>query len=236
MSQKSEKLDETKIEKPGDKKSVPVDVEQASDKGTANEAEDTGVEESADVSSEESLDEFPEESEESEESLEQQLAAAKEQAEKHKEDFLLASAEAENIRKRAQNEIVSARKFAIEKFASELLSVRDSLDLAIAAEIDGVDNEAAGEAIEKMHEGLALTLKQFDAVFEKFGISVIEPKGEKFNPDHHQAMAAVESKDMAPNHVVDVMQKGYLLNDRLLRPAMVVVSKAPAASAEDADK
>jgi molecular chaperone GrpE len=155
-------------------------------------------------------------------SLEQQLEDARAEAQKNQENFLLASAEAENIRKRAQNEMAQARKFAIEKFASELLSVRDSLDLASATEISGED---AG-AVEKMREGLELTLKQLDSVFEKFEITAIDPKGEKFNPDHHQAMAMVETADLEPNHVVEVMQKGYLLKDRLLRPAMVIVSKA----------
>ena len=155
-------------------------------------------------------------------SLEQQLEAVRAEADKNRESFLLASAEAENIRKRAQNEIAQARKFAIEKFASELLSVRDSLDLASSTEINSED----ADAITKMREGLELTLKQLDSVFEKFEISAIDPKGEKFNPDHHQAMAMVETGDLEPNHVVEVMQKGYLLKDRLLRPAMVVVSKA----------
>ena len=165
-------------------------------------------------------------------SLEQRLEAVRAEADKNRESFLLASAEAENIRKRAQNEIAQARKFAIEKFATELLSVRDSLDLASSTEISADD----GGAMEKMREGLQLTLKQLDSVFEKFEISAIDPKGEKFNPDHHQAMAIVETDDLEPNHVVEVMQKGYLLKDRLLRPAMVVVSKAVAAKAqEDAD-
>ena len=128
--------------------------------------------------------------EQDETSLEQQLEAARSEAEKNKENFLLASAEAENIRKRAQNEIAQARKFAIEKFAAELLSVRDSLDLASATEIDGND----ADAVKKMREGLELTLKQLDSVFEKFEISAIDPKGEKFNPDHHQAMEFVEAK------------------------------------------
>lgn len=167
--------------------------------------------------------------EQDETSLEQQLEAARSEAEKNKENFLLASAEAENIRKRAQNEIAQARKFAIEKFAAELLSVRDSLDLASATEIDGND----ADAVKKMREGLELTLKQLDSVFEKFEISAIDPKGEKFNPDHHQAMATVETGDLDPNHVVEVMQKGYLLKDRLLRPAMVVVSKAAAPNAQE---
>ena len=166
---------------------------------------------------------------EAEPSLEQQLEAIRTEAEKNHENFLLASAEAENIRKRAQNEIAQARKFAIEKFATELLSVRDSLELASATEIDSDD----GGAMEKMREGLQLTLKQLDSVFEKFEISVIDPKGEKFNPDHHQAMAMVETEDLEPNHVVEVMQKGYLLKDRLLRPAMVVVSRAVAARTQE---
>ena len=162
-------------------------------------------------------------------SLEQQLEAVRAEADKNRESFLLASAEAENIRKRAQNEIAQARKFAIEKFATELLSVRDSLDLASATEINSED----ADAITKMREGLELTLKQLDSVFEKFEISAIDPKGEKFNPDHHQAMAMVETGDLEPNHVVEVMQKGYLLKDRLLRPAMVVVSKAVTTKAQE---
>lgn len=167
------------------------------------------------------------EQEQTELSLEQQLEEARAELEKNRESFLLASAEAENIRKRAQNEITQARKFAIEKFAAELLGVRDSLDLASTTEISGEDTVA----VEKMREGLELTLKQLDSVFEKFDIKAIDPKGEKFNPDHHQAMAMVESTDVEPNHVVEVMQKGYLLKDRLLRPAMVVVAKAAAADA-----
>ena len=166
---------------------------------------------------------------EAELSLEQQLEAVRAEADKNRESFLLASAEAENIRKRAQNEIAQARKFAIEKFASELLSVRDSLDLASSTEINSED----ADAVTKMREGLELTLKQLDSVFEKFEISAIDPKGEKFNPDHHQAMAMVETGDLEPNHVVEVMQKGYLLKDRLLRPAMVVVSKAVTAKAQE---
>lgn len=161
--------------------------------------------------------------------LQEQLIAAREEAEKNKQSFLLASAEAENIRKRAQNEMINARKYAVEKFAAELLSVRDSLELASKTEIDAGDSASVG----KMREGLSLTLKQLDAAFEKFNITVIDPRGERFNPDHHQAMAAVENADMEPNHVMEVMQKGYLLHDRLLRPAMVVVTKAPADNGAD---
>jgi len=167
--------------------------------------------------------------EQGEPSLEQQLEEVRAEAEKNRENYLLASAEAENIRKRAQNEITQARKFAIEKFAAELLSVRDSLDLASATEINSDDTDA----VKKMREGLELTLKQLDSVFEKFDISAINPKGEKFNPDHHQAMAMIESAEVEPNHVVEVMQKGYLLKDRLLRPAMVVVARAAAPDTQE---
>lgn len=163
--------------------------------------------------------------EKSTDDLQQALQAARSEAAKNHESFLLAAAEAENVRKRAQNEIEAARKFALERFAGELLAVRDSLELASATDLAG---EAA---IEKMQEGLALTLKQLDTVFEKFSISVLDPKGEKFDPEKHQAMTMVETSDLAPNHVLDVMQKGYALNSRLLRPAMVVVSKAPAETA-----
>jgi molecular chaperone GrpE len=154
--------------------------------------------------------------------LQQALEAAKAEAAKNHENFLLAVAEAENVRKRAQNEIEAARKFALERFAGELLAVRDSLELASATDL------TSDTAIEKMQEGLALTLKQLDTVFEKFSIAVLDPKGEKFDPEKHQAMSMVETRELAPNHVVDVMQKGYMLNSRLLRPAMVIVSKAPA--------
>jgi molecular chaperone GrpE len=159
--------------------------------------------------------------------LQQALDTARAEADKNHENFLLAAAEAENIRKRAQNDIDSARKFALERFAGELLAVRDSLELASHTDmsIDG--------AVDKMQEGLILTLKQLDAAFEKFSISIIDPKGEKFDPERHQAMTMVETGDLPPNHVVDVMQKGYSLNSRLLRPAMVVVSKAPAETKPD---
>jgi len=154
--------------------------------------------------------------------LQQAIEAARAEAAKNHDNFLLAVAEAENVRKRAQNEIEAARKFALERFAAELLAVRDSLELASSTDLAGES------AIEKMQEGLALTLKQLDTVFEKFSIAVVDPKGEKFDPEKHQAMSMVETAELAPNHVLDVMQKGYTLNSRLLRPAMVVVSKAPA--------
>lgn len=161
--------------------------------------------------------------------LEQQLEAARAEAAENLDKFLRASAESENVRRRAQIDVENARKYGIERFATELLAVRDSLDLALQ-----VDLQEAGEALKKMHEGIELTLRQLDTVFQRFSISAIDPAGEKFDPEKHQAMSMVETDELEPNHIVTVMQKGYLLHDRLLRPAMVIVAKAKtAAGGED---
>lgn len=136
---------------------------------------------------------------------------------------LRAVAEMENIRRRAENDVINARKYAIEGFASEMIQVKESLDLAQAAEV-GSDESA----LEKMQEGLALTLKQMNQVFEKFGLEEVMPEvNDRFDHDNHQAITLLESAEIEPNHIVDVVQKGYRLKDRLLRPAMVVVAKAP---------
>ena len=127
----------------------------------------------------------------------------------------------ENIRRRSQNEIQSARKYAVEGFAQELLSVKDSLDQAAQVEL----SDAAGEAVIKMKEGLELTLKQLETALSKFAVEEVEAApGVKFNPEHHQAISMVPSEDVPSDHIVSVMQKGFLLKDRLLRPAMVVVA------------
>lgn len=154
--------------------------------------------------------------------LQTALEQAQAEAADAKDKMLRAAAEAENIRRRAESDVANAHKFAIEKFASEVLAVRDSLELALAVEIQDVDNEA----LTKMREGIDLTLKQLDSTFEKFNLTVLDPTGEKFNPEHHQAMSMVESEEHDPNHVVTVVQKGCLLHDRLIRPAMVMVSKS----------
>ncbi len=158
--------------------------------------------------------------------LRAELEAAKAEAATNLEKFLRAKAEADNVRKRTEAEIANIRKYAVESFASELLAVHDSLDLARSVSLA----DAAG-AVEKMHEGLELTLKLMDGVLAKFGVVQIDPKGERFDPERHQALSMVESAEIAPNHVVTVIQKGYLLRDRLLRPAMVVVAKARPAEA-----
>ncbi len=141
-----------------------------------------------------------------------------------KDRFLRAKAESDNVRRRAEADVMAARKFAVESFAAEVLAVHDSLDLARSVKLD----QGNEEAVRKMHEGLELTLKLMDGVFERFGISSINPQGEKFDPERHQAISTVESAEVLPSHVVNVVQKGYMLRDRLLRPAMVVVAKPPA--------
>lgn len=158
------------------------------------------------------------------EHLQQTLQAAQEEVDSLKDQYLRAKAEMENIRRRAETDLSNAHKYAVERFAAEVLTVKDSLELAQAIDIQSEN----AEAVAKMHEGLELTLKQMDSIFEKFALVTVEPKGEKFDPEQHQAITMVESQDVEPNHVVEVVQKGYLLNNRVLRPAMVIVAKAPA--------
>jgi molecular chaperone GrpE len=141
------------------------------------------------------------------------LEAALEEA---KAQVLYVKAEGENIRRRASEDIDKARKFALEKFSAELLAVKDSLDAAIAIE---------NATVESYKNGVELTAKQLLSVFEKFNIAEINPVNEKFDPNKHQAISAVDS-ELEPNTVVNVLQKGYSLNERVLRPALVMVSKA----------
>lgn len=158
------------------------------------------------------------------EHLQQALQAAQEEVDSFKDQYLRAKAEMENVRRRAETDLSNAHKYAIERFAAEVLTVKDSLELAQAIDIQSEN----AEAVTKMHEGLELTLKQLDSIFEKFALVTLEPKGEKFDPEQHQAITMVESRDVEPNHVVEVVQKGYLLNGRVLRPAMVIVARASA--------
>ena len=149
-------------------------------------------------------------------SVEEQLREAVLKAEEHHDAWLRAKAETENVRRRAQDEVIKAGKFAAEKFASAMLPVKDSLEAALA-----IDNQSA----EALREGVALTLKQLVAAFESASLSEENPLGEKFDPNKHQAISTVDS-DAEPNTVVTVLQKGYLLNERVIRPAMVMVAKA----------
>lgn len=147
--------------------------------------------------------------------LEQLLKKAELDAREHHDAWLRAKADAENIRKRAQIDVASAHKYAIENFANELLAVMDSLDAALAVE---------NATVENFKSGMELTLKQLTTAFNKFNLKVINPQGEKFDPHQHQAIGMANS-DLPPNTVVHVMQKGYVLNDRVIRPALVTVSK-----------
>ena len=135
-----------------------------------------------------------------------------------------AKAETENVRRRAETDVASAHNFAIERFALEMLAVKDSLERART-----VDLKVNDAALEKMFEGIDLTLKLMDSIFQKFALIEISPAvGEKFDPEKHQAMSAQDSAEVSPNHVLMALQKGYLLNNRLLRPALVIIAKVPA--------
>ena len=150
--------------------------------------------------------------------LEQQLEAAQDKAAENFDLFLRAKADMDNAAKRAIADVSNARKFAVESFAGELLAVKDSLEAALAD---------PAPTVETLHAGVELTLKQLNAALEKSKVVEINPLGEKFDPHKHQAIAAIES-DVTANTVLSVLQKGYLLNDRVLRPAMVTVAKAKA--------
>ena len=151
------------------------------------------------------------------------LEDARNKADEHWNQVLQSNAELENTRRRARQDVENAHKFALEKFALELLPVKDSLEMGLAAA-----NTDEGEATAQLKEGTELTLKMLTSAMEKFGIETMGTEGETFNPEIHQAMSMQESADHAANTVMTVVQKGYQLNDRLIRPAMVVVSKAMA--------
>ena len=153
--------------------------------------------------------------------LQAELEQARAEAAENLDRFMRARAEAENIRKRAEADVAAAHKYGLERFASEIITVRDSLELARTVDLPADSNPA----VQKMHEGLDLTLKLMDSVFQKFGLTQVDPQWQKFDPERHQAISMVQSTEVPPNHVVTVVQKGYLLNGRLLRPALVVVAK-----------
>jgi len=155
--------------------------------------------------------------------LEEQVAAAQDQA-------LRTAADLQNVRRRAEQDVEKAHKFALEKFAGDLLPVIDSLERGL--ELSSPDDES----IRPMREGIELTLKMFQDTLKRFNLEAIDPHGEPFNAEQHQAMAMQESAEVEPNSVLKVFQKGYQLNGRLLRPAMVVVSKSPSAVSPSIDE
>ncbi len=160
------------------------------------------------------------------EQLRQRLAEAEAKAAANWDQYLRARAEADNIRKRAERDAATAQKFALEGIANDLLGVCDSLELGLTAA------EQPGSDVAKLKEGLKLTQQQLGKVLERYGIEAIDPDGQVFNPGLHQAVLMQESSEQPANTVLSVLQKGYTLKDRLLRPAIVIVAKAPARPAD----
>ncbi len=160
----------------------------------------------------------------SDEHLQQQLEEAEAKAKENWDQLLRVKAEQENLRRRHEREVENAHKYALERFVQDLLPVIDSLEMGAEAAA------SEGATLEKVREGTELTLKMLLSTIEKFGIQAVHPEGEPFNPEYHQAMSMLESPEHAANTVMNVMQKGYTLNERLIRPAMVVVSKGETAT------
>jgi molecular chaperone GrpE len=158
----------------------------------------------------------PEATETAAENPDADLAQAEAKANENWERYLRAAAEVENIRKRAARDVENAHKFALERFGRELLAVKDGLEMALAAS----DNAS----VESLLEGSQATLKLLAATMERFGIATVDPEGEPFDPEFHEAISVQPSEDLEPGSVVAVAQKGYTLNGRLLRPAMVIVA------------
>ena len=147
---------------------------------------------------------------------EDELAAAQAKAEENWDRYLRAAAELDNVRKRAERDVEKAHKFALERFGKELLAVRDTLEMGLAA--------AEGASVESLIEGKNATLKLLTSTLQRFGIEEVDPAGEPFDPELHEAISMQPSDDVEPGSVVTVVQKGYTLNGRLLRPAMVIVA------------
>jgi molecular chaperone GrpE len=159
--------------------------------------------------------------------LEAALADAEARAQQHWNSYLRAVAETENVRKRAQRDLESASRYAVERFAGDLLEVRDSLEL-------GLQSGATAQP-ERLLEGMEATLRLVNRAFEKAGVSVLDPAGQPFNPEFHEAIATQPSTEQPAGTVLAVVQKGYVLNGRLLRPARVLVARAPDPSAAHPD-
>ena len=157
-------------------------------------------------------------------SPEELLQKAEAAAQEHRDAFLRAKAETENVRKRAQTDVANAHKYAVENFATELLAVKDSLEAALSTM--GATMGAEHATLDNLKSGVELTLKQLNAAFSKYNLAEENPAGQKFDPHKHQAISMIEAEaDVEANIVVSVLQKGYKLNERVIRPALVTVSK-----------
>lgn len=150
------------------------------------------------------------------------LEDARSKADEHWDQVVRLQAELENVRRRAAKDVESAHKFGLEKFVKELLPVIDSLQMGLEA-----SQNSDGEALHKLQEGTEMTINMFVSGMAKFNVQTVGQIGDKFNPEFHQAMTMQESDEHDPDTVMMVMQKGYVMNERLIRPAMVMVSKAP---------
>lgn len=186
------------------------------EKAVPEEETDPVQEMAADQADEAVVDEA---SETDPQALQALLEDARNKADSHWDQCLRLQADIDNLRKRNERDLANAHKFALEKFAVDLLPVKDSLEMGLAAAGENAD-------IARLKEGGELTLKMLASAMDKYNIKEISPLNELFNPEYHEAMSMQEREDVAPNTVVTVVQKGYLLNDRLIRPAMVIVSKA----------
>lgn len=187
----------------------------------AQEAEDAALENGEQVAGEAPVDgELLEP--EGEPSLEELVSTLQDDVLTARDAALRAQADAQNVKRRSEQDVEKARKFALERFSGDLLPVVDNLERSLEAASGG------DELSKSISEGVELTLKSLNDLLTKYNIEAIDPEGEPFDPQLHQAMTMLENPDMEPNTVMGVMQKGYTLNGRLLRPAMVMVSKAPA--------
>ena len=198
-----------------DQDQAKIKIEEDSDLQESS-SEEKDVEEQADFTLEEVLE---------------KLAEEKEGAIRAREDLLRVQAEMQNLRRRTEQDIEKAHKYGQEKFSTELLTVMDNLERALAAASDYED-----ETVKAIYEGVDLTLKSFTDCFNRFHIGSVDPMGEPFDPQLHQAVTILENPDVEPNTVIEVMQKGYTLHGRVIRPAMVVVSKEPESENKNNDK
>ena len=196
-----------------------IDLTEVNEEVTEQDQAETSAEEAVKETVKEELSEVDQ--------LKKQIEELTAKANENWNLYLRSQAEIENVRKRGQKDVESAHKYAVDKFVAELIPIKESMDLGYAASHE--DNAD----IAKIKEGTELTLKMFSSMFEKFKIIELNPKGEKFNPSFHEAISMLPSPDFAANTVMDVVQKGYLLNERVVKPALVVVSNGPG---PDADK
>ena len=183
-------------------------------------SEEAVSEEAQDVEQSEQLEAVETDAEEL--SIEAQLEAAQLEVGKLKDAYLRAKAEEDNVRRRSEKEVANSRKFAVEGFAKEMVNVHDSLKLACNVDLP----DDADESVKSINEGVEVTLKQLDAAFKRFSLTEISPEaGDKLDPNLHQAMSIIDSEDIDSGCIINVIQAGFQLHDRLIRPAMVIVAK-----------